>query len=85
MKEMSRAHQGVNDETCGEWATFEMRKGATQLKHPEPNACAFDYLSHVRDARKNVRLCHALCIRLSVLSPHPVVCTTFASVCTRNL
>ena len=24
------------DETCGEWVIFGMRKGATQLKHPDP-------------------------------------------------
>ena len=32
---------------------------------------------------KNVRLCHALCIRRGLLSSHTVACTTFAHVCTR--
>ena len=43
-----------------EWLTFGMRKGATHLKHVEPNACAFDYLSHVRDTRK-MCICVTLC------------------------
>ena len=54
------------------WVTLGMRKSATQLKHLEPNACAFDDLSRVRDTRKKVSLCHALCIRRGVLPSHPV-------------
>ena len=83
--EMDQAHQGVFDDTCGEWMTLKVHRGAPQLKHLEPNACAFGDLSHERDTRKNVRLCHALRIRRGVLSSRPVACTTFSTVCTRNL
>ena len=50
-----------------------MRKAATQLKHLEPNACAFDHPSHVRDTRKNVRLCQVLCIRRGVCSVYNTI------------
>ena len=74
-----------NDETCGEWVTFAMRKGATQLKHLEPNVRAFDHLSHVRDTRKKGCVCVTLCAFDEVFCLLPVARTTFANVCTRNL
>ena len=39
-KEMGQAYQGVVDETCCEWMTFKMRKGATHPKiQPHAGAC----------------------------------------------
>ena len=42
-RNMGQAHQGVVDETCCEWMTFKMRKGATDPKL-EPHASACDDL-----------------------------------------
>ena len=42
-KGMGQAHQGVADETCCEWMTFRMRKGATHPKR-QPHAGACDDL-----------------------------------------
>ena len=43
---MDQARQGVVDETCCEWMTFKMRKGATPPNHQplrlEPHASACD-------------------------------------------
>ena len=33
MMEMGQARQGVVDETCCEWMTFEARRCATRSKH----------------------------------------------------
>ena len=40
---MGQAHQGVVDETCCEWLTFQMRKAATHPKI-EPHAGVCDDL-----------------------------------------
>ena len=40
---MGQAHQGVVDETCYEWMTLQMCKGATHPKF-EPHAGACDDL-----------------------------------------
>ena len=44
MMEMGQARRGLVDETCCEWMTFTMRKGATRPKHEPlglgPRGCA---------------------------------------------
>ena len=42
-------------------------------------------ICHMCVTRKNVRPCHALYLRRGVLSSPLLACTTFASVCTRDL